>query len=134
MGAAESGSHGRDGTRVGVDEALDVAAVGTPLAATRSGLYYLANGWMRAREGPFTAVASDGSRCHAATEDGLYARGDDPSAWRPVEVPTEEPIVDIAYGDGTYAVTRDGTFLVDAGDGWRHRSIGLAGVTGLAVL
>lgn len=134
MVAAESGIHRLDGTHVGLDDAFDVSTVETPLAATEAGLYYLANGWMRAREGRFSVVASDGDRAHAATGAELYVRGADFGTWRPVELPTDQPVVDIAYGDGVYAVTRDGTVLVDAGDGWRHRSIGLTGVRGLAVL
>lgn len=133
MVAAESGVHRLDGTHVGLDDAYDVSTAGTPLAATRSGLYFLANGWMRAREGSFAVAASDGSRYHAATDEDLYARGDEPGEWRRVELPIGGSVADIDYGDGVYAVTRDGTFLADAGDGWRYRSIGLTGVTGLAV-
>jgi len=130
--AAESGIHRLDGTALGLDAAADVSAVGTPLAATAEGLYYLANGWMAAVEGRFTAVAGDGDRAHAATPDALYKRTDDGS-WAEVELPVEGRIVDIAYGDGVYAVTADGTVLACAGDGWRHRSLGLAGASEIAV-
>ncbi len=134
MAAAESGVHRLDGTHVGLDDACDVSTAGTPLAATRSGLYYLANGWMRAFEGECSVVASDGERAHAVADGELYVRGTAPGAWRPVDLPVEGTIVDIAYGDGIYAVTRDGTVLADAGDGWRYRSIGLTGARELAVL
>ncbi|MGM0716412.1 MAG: HVO_0234 family beta-propeller protein, partial [Halobacteriota archaeon] len=35
-------------------------------------------------------------------------------------------------GDGVYAVTADGVFLANVGDGWRHRSLGLSGVSGVS--
>jgi hypothetical protein len=52
-----------------------------------------------------------------------------------------EPVADVAYGEGTYAVTVDGTFLVDAEPastpdgtaGWHHRALGVTGVSALAV-
>lgn len=138
--AADSGVHRLDGTHVGLERATDVATAGRPLAATESGLYYLANGWMTALEGSFRAVASvrDGP-AHAAG-DRLYARDDGDEQWAPVELPVDEPVADVAYGaaaDGgatTYAVTETGTVLVDAGDGWRSRSLGLPEVRRLAVL
>ena len=61
---------------------------------------------------------------HASREDG---------EWRPVELPVDEPVAGIAYGEATYVVTEAGTFLADAGDGWRHRSLGLPDVAGVAV-
>ena len=61
---------------------------------------------------------------HASREDG---------EWRPVELPVDERVTGIAYGAATYAVTAAGTFLADAGDGWRHRSLGLPDVTGIVV-
>lgn len=132
MVAAGSGIHRLDGTHLGLDGATDVSSAGVPLAATDAGLYYLANGWMRAVEGAFSMVASDGECAHAATEAAFYERSAD-GAWRRVELPVDEPVVDVAYGPGVYAVTADGTVLANAGDGWRHRSIGLTGVSGIAV-
>ena len=133
MVAADSGVHRLDGTHVGLDDVVDVSASGTPLAATDDGLYYLANGWMRALEGSFRTVASDGERAHAATEDTLYERDRD-GTWRPVDLPVGGTVVDVAYDGGVYAVTADGTCLANVGDGWRHRSLGLTGVAGIAVL
>jgi hypothetical protein len=131
--AAESGIHHLDGTRLGLDDAFDVSASGTPLAATDSGLYRLANGWVRALEGSFSVVVGDGTRGHAATADSFHERGEG-GEWTLVELPLEEPVVDVAHGTGSYAVTEAGTVLASVGDGWRHRSIGVTGVTGLAVL
>ncbi|WP_336134933.1 HVO_0234 family beta-propeller protein [Natronomonas amylolytica] len=137
--AAADGVYRTDGTSVGLDGANDVAADGDLLAATDAGLYYLANGWMQAREGAFLVVAAGDDRAHAATADGLFERtdggtesgaGDD---WVPVDLPVGGRIADVAYDEATYAVTEDGTFFADAGDGWRHRSLGLPGVVGLAV-
>jgi hypothetical protein len=133
MVAAASGIHRLDGTHVGLDAATDVTTAGGPLAATETGLYYLANGWMEALDGDFRAVANRAEgTAHAATADRLYERTD--GEWSTVELPVGGPVADVAYGDATYAVTTDGTFLVDAGDGWRHRSLGLPDVTALAVV
>lgn len=131
MVATKSGIHLLDGTHVGLENARDVSTAGTPLAATDDGLYYLANGWVRALEGSFKAVSSDGDRAHAATEDTLYEHSE--GQWQPVELPVDGTIVDVAYDGGVYAVTTDGVVLATVGDGWRHRSIGLPNVSGLAV-
>ncbi len=138
--AAAGGVHRLDGTHVGLDDARDVSSVGTPLAATGSGLYYLANGWMDALDGSFGVVASDGRRAHAATDEALYERVDGGrrsggGEWEPVELPIEGVVADVALGaDGTtYVLTESGALLVDAGDGWRHRSLGMAGARAIAV-
>ena len=155
--AAADGVHRLDGTPLGLEAVNDVSTDGRPLAATDAGLYYLANGWMTAVEGAFGVVAqdADGGTAHAASER-LYEReaerseaSDEPSGrtdhregrhasredgeWRPVELPVDEPVAGIAYGEATYVVTEAGTFLADAGDGWRHRSLGLPDVAGVAV-
>lgn len=144
--AAATGVHRLDGTHVGLDGALDVAAAG-PLAATGEGLYALANGWMRALEGSFrVAAAHPGGPAHAATAEALYVRPTPGGSWATVDLPVAEPVADVAYGpprsdgpddDGpvvTYVATEAGTVLVDAGDGWRRRSIGLPDVGRVAVL
>lgn len=133
--AAADGVYRTDGASVGLDAANDVASDDDLLAATDGGLYYLANGWMEAHEGTFLVVASKAGRAHAATADGLFERsaesaGDD---WEPVELPVGGRIAGVAYDEAVYAVTEDGTFLVNAGDGWRHRSLGLPGVVGVVV-
>ncbi|MFB6140901.1 MAG: hypothetical protein ABEJ26_10750 [Halosimplex sp.] len=125
---------------VGLDEVRDVAvADGVPLAATDGGLYRLGNGWLREREGAFRVVAAGAGRAHAATAEALYERDGD--AWRPVDLPVDEPVVGVDYGECVYAVTETGTFLVaadpettaDGAGGWRSRSIGLPDVVALAV-
>ncbi|WP_181691684.1 hypothetical protein [Natronomonas sp. LN261] len=133
MVAADAGIHRLDGTHVGLAGAADVSTADTPLAATDDGLYYLANGWVRALEGAFRTVAGDSECAHAATADGFYERSGDGS-WTPVELPVDGPVVDVAYDGGVYAVTADGVCLANVGDGWRHRSIGLAGVAGIVVV
>jgi hypothetical protein len=116
---------------VGLTDARDVATGGTPLAATDDGLYYLGPGWAKARDGAFAAVASSPDGGHAATADALYeGDGED---WAACDLPTDESVVAVTHGAGTYAVTAQGTVLVDAGDGWRTRALGLPGVSGLAV-
>ena len=133
MLAAASGVHRLDGDHVGLTDARDVSTAADPLAATDDGLYYLANGWMRALEGAFGVVAARGDgRAHAATDGTLYERVD--GEWDAVDLPVDGEVADVAYGPATYAVTRDGTFLADAGDGWRHRSLGLPGVSAVAVV
>lgn len=122
---------GDDLTHVGLDDVADVATDGTPLAATGDGLYYLGPGWARAQKGAFTTVGTAGERAHAATPETLYERHE--GEWRERSVPVDEPIVEVAYGRGVYAVTETGTVLVDVGDGWRTRSLGLPGVAGLVV-
>jgi hypothetical protein len=140
----------------GLDDARDVAAAG-PYAATGEGLYALGNGWMREREGAFRAVAACESRAAAVDEAaGVLVRhrdrprhghgtGTDPDAsragpggdegdWRPLALAAAEPAVDVAVAmDATYAVTGDGTFVVEAGDGPRTQPLGLRDVAGLAV-
>lgn len=132
----------------GLDDARDVSTPGVPLVATGDGLYRLGAGWMRELDGPADAVATD-----PATEDGTFGRafavvdgrlyehdpgtgpdGGDSSDddWRERSTP-EGPVVDVAFGENAYAITANGTLLVDAGDGWEYRSIGLADPVGVAV-
>ncbi|CAI50671.1 uncharacterized protein NP_5160A [Natronomonas pharaonis DSM 2160] len=130
--AAAGGVYRLDGTHVGLDDAYDVVGGAEPLAATGSGLYYLANGWMEAADGSFHAVAGGSSTAAHAVGDGtLFEQNEE---WTAVELPTEESVVDVAHGDGAYAVTETGTVLATVGDGWRHRALGLPDVSGLAVL
>lgn len=116
----------------GLDDVRDVAAAGIPQAATPDALYYLGNGWMRALDGDFEVVASDPAtatpgelgRAHAATPDALYARAD--GDWHPSDLPVEETVADVAYAPAAVVVlTESGTLAVDAGDGFRHRTLGL---------
>ena len=134
--AAESGVHRLDGIHVGLESARDVSSAGLPLAATDGGLYYLGNGWMEAHEGAFRTVGSDGERAHAATDDGLYERGDAPDDWAAVDLPVEGRVVDVAHAETTYAVTGDGTLLAyDPAEGaWRDRPLGLADARAIAVV
>ena len=90
------------------------------------------------------AEASDGGRVHAADTDTLYElvdhAGDRPD-WQACDLPVRERVVDVAYGADTYAITEDGTFLVDTADdatadgrgGWRARSLGVPRVAGVTV-
>jgi len=116
---------------VGLEDVRDVATDEKPLAATGDGLYYLGPGWASAHDGAFEAVARAGERAHAATADTLYEQADD--EWQARELPVAESVAGVAYGEAVYAVTEEGTMLVDAGDGWRSRSLGLRGVGGVAV-
>lgn len=127
--AAGDGVHRLDGSYAGLEEVHDVAS--GPLAATDAGLYRLGNGWLCELDEPVRTVASGDSRGYAGG-DRLYVRRD--GEWTVADLPTEEPITDVAFGSATYVVTRPGTFFVDAGDGWRQRSLGTPGSRRLAVL
>ncbi|WP_324664906.1 HVO_0234 family beta-propeller protein [Haloarcula sediminis] len=90
--------------------------------------------------------ASGRGRVHTADGDTLYELTDHAGAspdphWRPCDLPVRERVVDVAYGEDTYAITEDGTFLVNTADdatadgrgGWRGRSLGVPEVVGVAV-
>lgn len=138
------GDDGDSLRNVGLDDVRDVAGEATPLAATGDGLYRLGNGWLCEREGTFETVAAGrtegADRTHAATAETLYAY--EGGEWSAVDLPVAGGVTGVAYGECVYAVTRDGTFLVaaspertaDGTGGWRHRSLGLPGVTALAVV
>lgn len=123
----------RDGvvSSVGLVNVRDVCVTPVPLAGTRSGVYQLKNGWELVFEGDVHCVESDGTRVHVGTDDGLYVRT--AGEFERIPLPVTERITGIGYGESTYAVTVAGTFLIDSGDKWRARSIGLSGVCGLAV-
>lgn len=134
--------------RVGLDDVRDVAGGGIPLAATPDGLYWLGNGWMDAIDGDFDVVAADG-RGHAMAggEGSLWVRHGDPTgdeasgsagwgvdAWSRAELPVDAQIAALGYGPGlSVAVTGTGAVCVDVGGGWRHRTVGVAGVSGVAL-
>ena len=121
---------------VGLTDVWDVVGVGTPRAATDEGLYRLGNGWMDELEGAFevvTAGSADSQRGHAATDETLYELdGDSEPEWARRETPVG-PVVDVAYGEGVYALAADGTFLIDRGDDWARRSLGVPDAAALAV-
>jgi len=116
---------------VGLDDAYDVAPAG-PLAATDEGLYSLGNGWMDELDGSFRVVATEAGRAHAATPDDLYER--EAGTWSVASAPTDDPVVDVAYGDCPYAVTADGSLLAHGAEGWRAHQLGVDGVVGCAVV
>lgn len=144
---------------VGLDDVRDVAVAGVPLAATPEGLYRLGAGWMLAHDGDFRVAASDPvtadagalGRAHAATPDTLYeyvdadgqaGDGDDTGSdevesddWRVRDIPLDSPVADVAYAtDGVVVLTAEGALAVDAGEGFRHRSLGLRDASALAVV
>jgi hypothetical protein len=129
--AAESGvSRMVDDTldHAGLSDVRDVAARGAPLAATGEGLYELGNGWMVARDTAHDIIATDGERAHAVDTDGaLFAR--EGREWVETAFPVESRPADVAYTpDGVVVATESGSLLVDAGDGWRSRALGVTGV------
>lgn len=154
VAAADGVYHvGGAASHAGLDDARDVAAA-PALAATGTGLYHRQDGWTQVVEGEATVVAGEGGRAHAVLDGALLARADG-NGWTPCELPVESEVVDVAYGDAPLAVTQEGALLVAAGavddtdsargddsdrpsptgpDGWRHRSLGVPGVTALAVV
>jgi len=120
---------------LGLPDVRDVAP--GPLAATAEGVFDHDGDWHRELAGEATLVASDGTRRHAVVDGRLMERTD--GTWAAADVPTAG-VVAVADGPTTYAVTGEGTFLVDATAakdgmaGWRTRELGLAGVVDLAVL
>lgn len=136
--ATADGVYRRDGdglAHVGLEDVRDVAAAGR-YAATDSGVFRERDGWEREVSGSATVVASDGDRAHAVGGGDLLERVD--GAWEPAGAP-REGVVDVAYDEAAFAVTADGTVLVDpvsAKDGapeWRTRSLGLADAVALAI-
>ncbi|MGM0386939.1 MAG: HVO_0234 family beta-propeller protein [Natrinema limicola] len=121
----------------GLSDVRDVSAAGVPLAATADGLYKLGNGWMTVLEGPFETVAADPRsergelvRAHAVATDGVYEFVAD--EWHAIDGSSEQ-IVGVGYGETTYAVTDEGTFLAWSDGEWRTRALGVRDVSGLAV-
>ncbi|QPV64832.1 hypothetical protein I7X12_09605 [Halosimplex litoreum] len=120
-------------------EAVSNASETSSEHSADGGLYRLGNGWLRERQGAFRAVDAGGGHAHAATADELFER--DGEGWSAVDLPVDEPVVGVDYGECVYAVTADGTFLVEAdpettadgAGGWRSRSLGLPDVAALAV-
>ncbi|WP_254272844.1 HVO_0234 family beta-propeller protein [Haloarcula marina] len=140
LGAADGVYRLPDCERLGLADVRDVAP---GYAATADGLYRRdGDDWAEVRSGAHGAVASDGQRTHAADdEDALYELVD--GEWRECDLPVRERVVDVTYGraDDAYAVTENGTVLVETTDeatadgrgGWRQRSLGVPDVTGIAV-
>ena len=135
---AEGGVYGLPSLdRLGLADVTDVAP---DYAATTAGLYERdGDEWTEVRSGPYSAVASDGERVHAAADDGLFELVD--GAWERCPLPVDEHVVDVVHGADVYAVTEAGTFLVeteaeataDGRGGWRQRSLGVPDVVGVAV-
>ncbi|RZV12049.1 hypothetical protein BDK88_0939 [Natrinema hispanicum] len=121
----------------GLSDVRDVSAAGVPLAATADGLHKLGNGWMTVLEGEFETVAADPRsergelvRTHAVAADGVYEFVAD--EWHAIDGSSEH-IVGVGYGETTYAVTDEGTFLAWSDGEWRTRALGVRDVSGLAV-
>lgn len=137
--AAEEGVYritGSELSPVGLERVRAVSGAPVPLAGTETGLYQLKNGWETVLDGTVHCVESDGTRVHVATDDGLFVRLERDGThteWEQVSLPVSERIAGVAYGESTYVVTVDGTFLIGAEGEWRARSLGLPDVCGLAV-
>jgi hypothetical protein len=123
---------------LGGEAVRDVAAAG-PYAATADGLVRYDGEWVQEFAGDCTLVAAEGSRVHAASDAGLRARRD--GEWVIEDLPVDAPLAGLAYGQGCYAVTVDGTLLVyaepedtpDGQGGWRPHTLGVRKVVGMTV-
>jgi hypothetical protein len=126
----------------GLEGVRDVTSVGVPHAATEGGLYALGNGWREVLDGAFETVGADPEtsrpgalgRAHAVSTEGSYAHTED--GWQRRALPTDEAVVDVAYGETVYAVTERGTLLIgddETGETWRTHPLGLRDVKALAI-
>lgn len=124
---------------LGLSAVNDVAAAG-PFAATAEGVYGQERGeWRTARAAPAERVGASAEHLHVVDDGTLYEGRS--GVWTAPDLPIDEPVADVAYGEVTYAVTVDGTFLIDAASeatpdghgGWRHRALGVTGVAALTV-
>lgn len=114
-------------------------------AATADGLYRREGGWTKEYDGDTRAVQARGDAVHAlaggreSADDRLLARAD--GDWQAIDLPTEEPLVDLVHGLGVYVLTGDGTLVVEADPeatsdghtGWRTRALGVRAARRLAV-
>ncbi|MFA9516533.1 hypothetical protein ACERIT_04845 [Halopenitus sp. H-Gu1] len=135
---AKNGGTGRRLEHVGLSDVRDVAGAGVPLAGTAEGLYWLANGWRDAIDGPIDVVAADGEgHALAAGPQNLRVhRGHEwgEESWDQSDLPVDGAVTALGYGPGlAIAVTDGGALCVDAGDGWRHQIVGVRDVSGIAV-
>ncbi|MFD1646710.1 HVO_0234 family beta-propeller protein [Haloarchaeobius litoreus] len=130
-------------THVGLDDARDVSAAGTPRAATAAGLYRLGNGWLDELAGEATVVASDGGdtgtedadapeRAHAVVRDAFVALA--AGEWVAYPEQPDGTVVGVAYDRTTYLVTAEGRVLAAADDGWRGQSLGVPDVAGVVAV
>ncbi len=131
---------GEEGTEaLGLADVTDIAAAGPYAVASGDLLRFDAGEWITVREGAADRVAANESQLHLIEGGILLTRTG--NGWRRCDLPVDDPVVDVAYGEAAYAVTAEGTFLVDADPrstpdgtgGWRHRTLGVTGVTALAV-
>lgn len=124
---------------LGLSAAHDVAGGEKTFVATAEGLYRAdgSGGWEREHDRPTTVVVAAEGRAHAIDDGGVLERVD--GVWKRRDAP-ERP-VDIAYTDGTCAITADGTLLASDGPDapgdeqrrWRSHPLGLRGVVEFVV-
>lgn len=124
---------------LGLENVMDVAAGDPPLAATQTGWYQLDSGWQQVQSGETSVVTTGPEQAHAVTDTGVWV--DDGEDWSELSWPLDALPVDITYDRAsekddlttTIATTETGTLVVDAGDGWRRRALGVHGVEACSV-
>lgn len=111
---------------VGLADVNDITTETLPMVATNTGLFELGNGWMKQHTGTFTFVQAHphdpAHRAHAATADECYERTD---AWRPLNLPTTDPIADATYTDQPILLTETGTIYFRDTDNWTSHTLGI---------
>lgn len=138
-----------------LDGAFDVAAsdpvtadaggLGRAHAATPDALYEHAGDSERdgaeGDSGEEEGTAHDDTEADDAGTDGVEHEADgregeeNSGDWRRRDLPVDSPVADVAYAaDAVVVLTAAGALAVDAGDGFRHRSLGLRDAASLAVV
>lgn len=111
---------------VGLSDVNDITTGTLPMVATNTGLFELGNGWMKQQTGTFTFVQAHlhdpAQRAHAATSNECYERTD---TWRPLNLPTTDPIVDATYTDQPILLSETGTIYFRDTDNWTSHTLGL---------
>ena len=102
----------------GLDAVRDVAVIGTPRAATATGLYRLGNGWLDELDGDFGMVSAESAQVYAATADQCYEYDGE---WTPIDG-IDRTVVGVT---GIYAVCADGTLCIETEDGRRAHPLGV---------
>lgn len=135
--AACDGVHriGTELERIYGGDARDVTGDGSRVATDDGLSGYEDGAWHREHDEGVSVVAGD----YAIDAGGLLERTGD--HWEPVTTPLDIDLVALVDGACLYAVTDDGQFLVsvpgeratDGQGGWRSRTLGVRGVTGLGV-
>jgi hypothetical protein len=111
----------------------DAGALGRAYAATPDALYEYVDDDGQAGDG--TGAGADEAAGDETSEAVDETADGERNSWRARDIPLDSPVADVAYAtDGVVVLTEDGALAVDAGEGFRHRSLGLRDASALAVV